>query len=351
MSVRAARVYRGASRGPASDLAASLAAAVHAASTVREVADIAAAEIAAGAGAHAVAVATERVPLAVVRNGTDLAPHSPEAAAALQADPSNTVVLPVPTTGVSPKVRLVVVGPTERELSGVAEVLGLALDLAAAREHASRAERLASLKSDFAAVVGHELRTPLTSVIGALQTIERMGTADAATLELVRTASARVGRLRSVVEDLLMTARIDGHGIPVKPRLMSVVDAAHEVGADSGTPVRGVGTVPSITTDGGHIRRILTNLIDNARTHGGGSAEVVIRQVPEGVELAVIDHGPGLPPEVAAAPFAGGHYSEVGLGLGLKIAAGLADALEGTLEHRPTPGGGATFALTLPRTR
>jgi len=53
---------------------------------------------------------------------------------------------------------------------------------------------------------------------------------------------------------------------------------------------------------------------------------------------------------VAADPFAGGHDSATGLGLGLKISAGLAEALGGDLSHRPTPGGGATFVLTLPAT-
>jgi two-component system sensor histidine kinase KdpD len=313
-------------------------------------AEVAAGAIAEAVGATTVAVVCDRLPLAVHVNGHDLQPTSPEAAAALQNDPSNTLVVEVPTVIVCGPVRLVVVGPIDEDLDEIAEVVGLGLDLANAREQAARAERLAALKSDFAAVAGHEIRSPLTTIVGALQTVERLGTADRKTLDLIRGASARADRLRVLVEDLLMTARIDGRGVPVRPRLMCVVDTAREVASDDGrVTVTSTGRVPAVRTDGDHVRRILTVLVDNARTHAPGSViEIAARELSGGVELTVADHGRGLPEDVAREPFSGTHLSATGLGLGLKIASGLTEAIGGSLAYRPTPGGGATFVLTVP---
>ena len=349
MSLSAAGVYRHASEDHPANLVAAVAAATRHHTDPKASASAAAGAIAAVTGAAAVAVIVDRGPLAVHRAGHDLSPLSPEASAALQGDPASTRVVEVPVASMRGPVSLMVVGPFEGDLHGAAQALGLALDLAATRQQTARAERLAALKSDFASVVGHEIRSPLASIIGALQTVEKLGTADQKTLELVRGASARADRLRTLVEDLLMTARIDGRGVPVRPRLVCVVDMSREMAGPAGIPVTSTGRVPSVKTDGDHVRRILTNLIDNAVVHGKGSpVEVSVRELDAGVEITIADHGPGLPPEVASDPFSGSHDSSTGLGLGLKIAAGLAEAIGGTIAHRPTDGGGATFLLRLP---
>jgi len=349
VSLTAAGVYRHASGHHPANVVAAVAAATRHHTDTKASASAAAGAIAAATGAAVVALIVDRGPLVVRCDGHDLRPLSPEASAALQGDPARTRVVDVPVTSMRGPVSLMVVGPLEGDLHGAAETLGLALDLAATRQEAARAERLAALKSDFAAVVGHEIRSPLASIIGALQTVEKLGTADQKTLELVRGASARADRLRTLVEDLLMTARIDGRGVPVRPRLLCVVDMSREVAGPAGIPVTSTGRVPSVKTDGDHVRRILTNLIENAATHAAGSpVEVSVRELDDGVEITIADHGPGLPPEVASDPFSGSHDSSTGLGLGLKIAAGLAEAVGGTLGHRPTRGGGASFLLTLP---
>ena len=349
MSLPAAGVYRDLPDAHRASIATSIAVAARGLNSLKAAAESAAAVVASVTGARAVAIVAGRLPLAVHRGGHDIGPLSPEASAAVQESPEHTRVVQVPVTSVPGPVRLIIVDPVEGDLDGIAETLGLSLDLAATREQVARAERLAALKSDFTAVAGHEIRSPLTSIIGALQTVEKLGTADHTTLELIHGAVARADRLRVLVEDLLMAARIDGRGVPVRPRLMCVVDAAREVVAGTEVEVTSTGRVPSVTTDGDHVRRILTNLVDNALTHGGSSPITVsVRETPGGVEMTIADHGLGLPPEVACDPFSGSHDSATGLGLGLKLAAGLAETIGGSLAHQTTRGGGATFVLTLP---
>jgi two-component system sensor histidine kinase KdpD len=111
--------------------------------------------------------------------------------------------------------------------------------------------------------------------------------------------------------------------------------------------------------DGDAVGRILQNLLDNAEKYARGSADRTIhvsaRAAGGCVEAAVADHGPGLRRGDARRlfqPFRRGHDAggdrPPGLGLGLALARSLARAQDGDLVVRVTPGGGATFVLTLP---
>jgi len=109
-------------------------------------------------------------------------------------------------------------------------------------------------------------------------------------------------------------------------------------------------------------QRVLANVLDNAFRHGGG-AGVVVRGAAarDHVRCDVVDSGPGVPPgSPLFAPFTrldghgpGPHGDRAagGLGLGLSVARGFAEAMGGTLEALPTPGGGLTVRLTLPVAR
>jgi two-component system sensor histidine kinase KdpD len=104
--------------------------------------------------------------------------------------------------------------------------------------------------------------------------------------------------------------------------------------------------------------RILQNLPDNAEKYTREAAdrrvEVRARAGAGAVEIAVVDHGQGVPRRAARRLFRPFHRGArrgdgpAGLGLGLALASTLARSMGGELAHRPTPGGGATFVLTLP---
>lgn len=310
-------------------------------------------EIALRTGASSVAIVAGGVTVAIHRDGHDLMPLSPSAAAALQGDPTKTRVLPMPSEALPSPASLIVVGAESgADLETLAEVASLGIDLAAMMETARRADRLVRLKDEFVAQVSHELRAPLTTIVGALQTLERVD-GDAPEASALRSSALEgASRLRRLVEDLLMATRLGGSGIPTRmgrTRVEEVVERAiADVPGSDRVSVAVRGPLPEIPTDPDHVRRIVTNLVDNAVRHAAEPFEVEVGPAGRGVAITVTDHGSGLPPRVAADPFGGEHASTTGLGLGLRIAAGLAEAVGAEIEYRESPGGGATFELTLP---
>jgi two-component system sensor histidine kinase KdpD len=114
--------------------------------------------------------------------------------------------------------------------------------------------------------------------------------------------------------------------------------------------------LPMVLADAGLLERVVANLADNAHRHApaGSPVQVRARHTATAVEVEVVDHGPGVDePDWARmfVPFQRLHdrSTDTGVGLGLAIAHGFADAMGGTLEPTRTPGGGLTMTLTLPR--
>ena len=110
--------------------------------------------------------------------------------------------------------------------------------------------------------------------------------------------------------------------------------------------------------DEDRLRQVIGNLLTNVRVHTAPSTSVDVALVErDGVaELRVSDHGQGVPPEHVEhifdrfyRPDTGRSRDTGGAGLGLSIAASVALAHGGTIAYSDTPGGGATFTLTLPR--
>ncbi|WP_232792637.1 sensor histidine kinase [Actinacidiphila yeochonensis] len=193
--------------------------------------------------------------------------------------------------------------------------------------------------------IAHELRTPVTGLVTAAELLP-----PGRPSELVRD---RVHALRTLVEDVLEVARLDGAA--EHPELAEV-----ELGAFVGRRVAALAPDAVVTverearvrTDPRRLERILGNLLANAVRHGRPRIEVTV----SGPLLRVRDHGPGFPPELldeGPSRFRTGspHRSGGGHGLGLTIAAGQARVLGARLTFRNLPetaGGGAVAQLHLP---
>jgi signal transduction histidine kinase len=211
----------------------------------------------------------------------------------------------------------------------------------------------------FVADVSHELRTPLTALVQEAALLERH-------LDALPPDGRRVGellvrdvaRLRVLVDDLMEISRFDASAETVAPVEFEVgafvrrVAAARAPGARLTLP----GQPVAVVTDRRRLERILANLLDNAREHGGGAAVEVSAEVAEGrLRLLVADRGPGVPPAELPRLFERFHKADPsrhrgGSGLGLALAREHASLLGGSLEAQLRDGGGMRFELTLPVT-
>jgi two-component system sensor histidine kinase KdpD len=211
--------------------------------------------------------------------------------------------------------------------------------------------------------VSHDLRTPLASIKASASSLldREVRWSDAERDEFLTTINTEVDRLTRLVHNLLDMSRIEVGALD--PRL--VESSIAEV---VGPVVRRVRTasrqrvdvdVPEelapVLVDPVRLDQVLTNLLDNARSYAGASpVQVVARQQGDLIELRVVDHGPGIPGPERERVFnqfyrlkRGGRRPE-GTGMGLAICRGIVQAHGGSLRVETTPGGGATFVLTLP---
>jgi two-component system sensor histidine kinase KdpD len=211
--------------------------------------------------------------------------------------------------------------------------------------------------------VSHDLRTPLASIKASASSLldQEVSWSDAERDEFLTTINDEVDRLTHLVHNLLDMSRIEAGALD--PRLVesSVAEVVGPVvrRARAASRQRVDVDVPDelapVLVDPVRLDQVLTNLLDNARSYAAGSpVQVVASQAAGTVELRVVDHGPGIPGPERERIFdqfyrlkEGGRRPE-GTGMGLAICRGIVEAHGGRLRVETTPGGGATFVLTLP---
>jgi len=243
----------------------------------------------------------------------------------------------------------------------VAEVAAAFNDMAAGLEQAQAEQRA------FLASVGHELKTPLTTVQGYTEALLDGTVADPdERRRSLRRIHAETLRLTRLVQDLLDLARLGRGQFAVDPVDTDVGAVLREAAAAAGD--RAAGRSVAVTTrlggaldahvDPGRLRQVLDNLLDNATRSSapGQSVLVAARALPGGgVEVAVVDQGPGIAAEDLPHAFDRGYLwaryrgtRVVGSGLGLAIVRALCDAMGVAIRADSGDGGGIAFRLTLP---
>jgi two-component system OmpR family sensor kinase len=235
----------------------------------------------------------------------------------------------------------------------------------ASQQQALRAKEASEqMLRQFVADASHELRTPLTTVRGYADLHRAGGLEEPAALDQ---AMDRIGsesrRMGALVDDLLLLARLD-QGRPLREDQVDVSglvnDAIRDVRAvEPGRPITAeVAPDLTVTGDEDRLRQLVGNLLANVRVHTptDSPVEVSLMNGEASVVMTVADHGPGIDDEHAAHVFDRFYRADTsrtrdrgGSGLGLAIAASIAAAHGGSLTHSATPGGGATFTLSLPR--
>lgn len=109
-----------------------------------------------------------------------------------------------------------------------------------------------------------------------------------------------------------------------------------------------------VAVDPGLLERAMANLVENAVKYSPPGAPVLVAgsALADRVEVRVVDRGPGVPDEAKGRIFEpfqrhGDAPRGAGVGLGLAVARGFAEAMGGTLDAEDTPRGGLTMVLTL----
>lgn len=261
----------------------------------------------------------------------------------------------------------VVDSPHYRELAEtVASLVGVALERTHFAEIARQSElqsadqnlRLAILSS-----LSHDIRTPLTSLIGTVETLmlarklspEKQGL-------LLDSLRAQARSIHRVVSNLLEMANLQSGNIrmnkewqPIEEVIGTALRQAVDITQERKVTVEIDDDLPPLQFDAVLVERVLWNLIENACKYSpeGSPIEISASRNGEFIDVAVCDHGPGLPKGKEKDIFRlfqrGTPESSVpGAGLGLAIAHNITDAHQGRLVAENRQVGGSCFHMLLP---
>jgi two-component system sensor histidine kinase KdpD len=247
-------------------------------------------------------------------------------------------------------------------LAGYTAQAVAALDRARLRTQAAQAEALAEgdrIRTALLRAVSHDLRTPLASIkasVSSLRQTDVHWTAEDEA-ELLATIEQNADRLDALVGNLLDMSRLQAGSLEPFLRATAVDEVAPVAlrGLDDADHLLIVvpDDLPLVRADPGLLERVLANLFSNALRHSPPGRAPVLRAREDGdqVVVDVIDHGTGVPAglkERIFEPFARLDPRTPGVGLGLAVAKGFAEAMGGSIVAVDTPGGGLTVRLRLP---
>ncbi|MBW8826416.1 MAG: sensor histidine kinase KdpD [Acidobacteria bacterium] len=252
----------------------------------------------------------------------------------------------------------------DRELlAAYATQLSVALVSRRLRTEAASAEALAKtneLRTALLAAVSHDLRTPLAAIKTAATSLlaDDVTLEPSLQLELLETINGETDRLNTLVGNLLDMSRLQTGAVNV---LLTPVDLEEVVGLavaslpdSSRVDVQVDQTLPQVKADLALLERVIANLLANALAFSPGDSTVAVQAARDGqrVDLHVVDRGAGIPFEAREHVFLpfqrlGDNPNGTGVGLGLAVAKGFVEAMDGELTVEDTPGGGCTMIVSL----
>ncbi|MFE5894450.1 DUF4118 domain-containing protein [Streptomyces sp. NPDC056462] len=249
-----------------------------------------------------------------------------------------------------------------RVLAAFAAQAAVVLDRRRLQEEADQAKELAEgnrIRTALLAAVSHDLRTPLAGIKAAVSSLrsDDVAWSQEDEAELLEGIEEGADRLDHLVGNLLDMSRLQTGTVTPLIREIDLDEVVPM--ALGGVPEDSVEldipeTLPMVAVDPGLLERSVANLVENAVKYSPDGSKVLVAAsaIAERVEVRVVDRGPGVPDEAKERIFApfqryGDAPRGAGVGLGLAVARGFAEAMGGTLNAEDTPGGGLTMVLTL----
>ena len=247
-------------------------------------------------------------------------------------------------------------------LAGYAAQAAAALDRERLRTQAAQAEALAEgnrMRTALLAAVSHDLRTPLASIKASVSSLRQTDVewSQADEADLLATIEQNADRLDALIGNLLDMSRLHTGSLQpfLRPTAIDEVAPVALLGLDDGLRLEMAvpDGFPLVLADPGLLERILANLFSNALRHSPAARppELQAQLIEDTVLLEVVDHGPGVADEEKERIFepftrVGDRYPG-GVGLGLAVAKGFAEAMGGRIDAADTPGGGLTVRIAL----
>jgi len=247
-------------------------------------------------------------------------------------------------------------------LAGYAAQAAAALDRERLRIQAAQAEALAEgnrMRTALLAAVSHDLRTPLASIKASVSSLRQTDVewSEADEADLLATIEQNADRLDALIGNLLDMSRLHTGSLQPFLRPTAIDEVAPVAAGGLDDSLRLEMAVPDgfplVLADPGLLERVLANLFSNALRYSPAGRPPELHAVLDGgtVRLEVADHGPGVPDELKERifePFERVGDRHPGVGLGLAVARGFAEAMGGRIGAFDTPGGGLTVRVTLP---
>jgi signal transduction histidine kinase len=249
-----------------------------------------------------------------------------------------------------------------RDVSGRKHEEKLQEALAREREAGERLRELDRLKDEFLATVSHELRTPLT-VISALTEVLRGSPDHGDRGEWLERVFHNASEMSGMIEQLLDYSRLEAGRVALEVGPLGLRDAALRciavVKQATGARQTRVDIPDDLTVqaDERGFERILVNLLTNAAKYSPEDSAIGVSATAKNGEavIAVRDEGTGIPPVEQVRVFERFYQGSVvsgkrGTGIGLSIVRRYVELLGGRVWVESKPGGGSTFAFTMPLT-
>jgi signal transduction histidine kinase len=279
--------------------------------------------------------------------------------AQLDADPSLLPRIPEQRLrldrGSAGPVYLTVTGRRQAGSDGRADALWIALRRADRRLEQERR------RSDLISTASHELRSPLTSVRGFTKTLlarwDRFD--DATRRQMLATIDEDADRVTRLLSGLLDVSRIDTGRLPLRRQIVALHELLEPLAQrlaiehpDRPVTVDVPADLPDVVIDRDRIGQVVTNLLENAVTHGQGTIRISAEVDGDEVRCIVADDGGAIPPAELKRLFGKYYRSQArnttGLGLGLYISRGIVRAHGGRIWADSAHDAGTRFVFTMP---
>jgi len=225
-----------------------------------------------------------------------------------------------------------------------------------------RLREVERMRLNFLRAVSHELRTPLTSVLGLSESLQHRDNDldDEMRMQLTERLTANAQRLSRLLEDLLDLNRLLSGRVEFASESLELRNIVDEAVGDVDVEGRPLTIeVAPVALDGDRVKlvRAVANLLRNAVVHTppGTPIAIVAGGDDSRTEIRVIDQGTGVSGELADRvfePFEQGPSApahQPGTGIGLSLVREFVALQGGTVHVEETPGGGATFVVTMPK--